>query len=198
MVSRWNNGVNEIAMFFSLGGGAAAPRRLTLGIMTTSLTDPCFSYRLFVTLGLWLALVLSAHGLSVEIPITTTNLDQYKYRFSIATNAAAGGVSFHIIVTAKKEDIPADSEASVAIVTHTKTRYGVASSMAGVRPAIPVRVKTDKRVWEASFTVSHELLEKPGLCFLFTELAHATIHGKTEVDCHADFYEIKLRDFLKQ
>ena len=24
MVSRWNNGVNEIAMFFSLGGGAAA------------------------------------------------------------------------------------------------------------------------------------------------------------------------------
>ena len=132
-------------------------------------------HRTSVTLGLWLALVLSAHGLSVEIPITTTNLDQYKYRFSIATNAAAGGVSFHIIVTAKKEDIPADSEASVANVTHTKTRYGVASSMAGVRPAIPVRVKTDKRVWEASFTVSHELLEKPGLCFVFTENSQVTI-----------------------
>ncbi len=38
-----NGSVNEIAMFSSPWGGAAAPRRLSSGIMTTLLTDPCFS-----------------------------------------------------------------------------------------------------------------------------------------------------------
>jgi hypothetical protein len=67
-----------------------------------------------------------------------------------------------------------------------------------VKPEIPLRVKKDKRVWEADFTVSYELLEKPGLCFGFTEIAHATIDGKSVAMPSADFYEIKLRDFLKQ
>ena len=36
--------------------------------------------RCFFTIAiLWLSLVLSAYGLSVETPITTTNLDQYRY-----------------------------------------------------------------------------------------------------------------------
>ena len=132
-------------------------------------------HRLFVTLGLWLALVLSAHGMSMEVPVTTTNLDQSKYRFSISTNAATGGVSFHVIVTAKKEDIHANSEVGLSIVTHTKTGTGEVHSIVRVKPEIPVRVKKDKRVWEADFTVSFELLEKPGLCFVFTENSQATI-----------------------
>lgn len=154
-------------------------------------------HRLFVTIGLWLALVLSARGLSVEIPVTTTNLDQYKYRFSISTNAATGGVAFHVIVTAKKEDIDADSEAGLSIVTHTKTRDGETHSIVSVKPEIPLTVKKHKRVWEADFTVSFKLLKKPGLCFVFTEFAHATIDGKSVGMPSADFYEIKLRDFLK-
>jgi len=38
-------------------------------------------HRTFGTLGLWLSLVLSASGVSVETPIAPTNIDQYKYRF---------------------------------------------------------------------------------------------------------------------
>ena len=155
-------------------------------------------HRLFVTLCLWLPLVFSAHGLSVEIPVTTTNLDQYKYRFSVSTNATTGGVSFHVVVTAKKENIHADSETGLSIVTHTNTRDGETRSIARVKPEIPLRVKKDKRVWEADFTVSFELLEKPGLCFVFTEIAHGTIDGKSVAMPSADFYEIKLRDFLKK
>jgi hypothetical protein len=36
--SHINGSVNEIAMFSSPGGGAGAPRRVSSGIMTTSLT----------------------------------------------------------------------------------------------------------------------------------------------------------------
>jgi hypothetical protein len=143
-----------------------------------------------------LNIVLSAQGVSVEIPITTTNLDQSKYRFSISTNTAAGGVAFHVIVAAKKENIHADSGAGISIVTHTVTNGGSTHSMAGVKPEIPVTMKKNKRDWEADFTVSYDLLKKPGLCFVFTEIAHDTINGKIVAMPSADFYEIRLRDFL--
>lgn len=155
-------------------------------------------HRTSVTLGLWLALFLPAHGLEMEVPVTTTNLDQSKYRFSISTNAATGGVSFHVIVTAKREDIHANSEAGLSIVTHTKTGAGEMHSIAPVKPEIPVKVKKDKRIWEADFTVSFELMEKPGLCFVFTENSPATItvDGKSvPVPPWAAHYELPLRDW---
>jgi hypothetical protein len=154
-------------------------------------------HRLFVTLGLWLILAFHAHAVSVEISVTTTNLDQHIYLFSVSTNAATDGVAFHVVIKAKKEDIYADSKVDVSIVTQTKTNRSVTHSIAGVRPEIKVTIKKDKRVWEADFTVSNQLLEKPGLCFVFTEIAHATVNGKSVAMPSADFYEIKLRDFLK-
>jgi len=150
--------------------------------------------RLLTLCILWLGLVLSAHGLSVEIPITTTNLDQYRYLFAISTNAVTNGITFHVTIAAKKEDIHADSGAGLSIVTHTKS----SSSITNVKPEIHVTLRKDKRAWAADFTVSYELLEKPGLCFVFTANAHATIDGKRVLMPSADFYEIKLRDFLKQ
>jgi hypothetical protein len=154
--------------------------------------------RLSVALGLWLTLVVSAYGHSDEISVTATNLDQYNYRFSASTNPAPGGVSFHVTVIAKRDDIPADSKVGISIVTHKKDRDGESRSIAGVKLEIPVSAKKEKRVWEVEFTVSFELLEKPGLCFVFTEFAHETIDGKTVAMPSADFYEIKLLDFLKQ
>jgi hypothetical protein len=152
----------------------------------------------FVTFGLWLSLVSSAHGMGVEIPITPTNFDQYKYRFLISTNAATKGVAFPVTITAKKEDIHADSASSLSIVTHTQAGGGSMHSIAGVKPEIPITMKKSERVWQADFTVSKELLENPGFCFVFTEIAHATIEGKSVAMPSADFYEIKLHDFLKQ
>jgi hypothetical protein len=158
-----------------------------------------------ITLGLCSTLAFSAHGRSVEIPITTTNLDQYAYRFSISTNAVTGGVKFHVTITSKMENIHADSKVGLSIVTHAETPDGEtgrilskSGSIAGVQPEIPVTMKKHRRVWEADFTVSYELLEKPGLCFVFTEIAHTTIKGKSVAMPSADFYEVKLRHFLKQ
>ena len=147
---------------------------------------------------LWLSLILSAHGLSVEIPVTATNLDQYKYRFAISTNAATNGVAFHVTITAKKEDIPSDSAVGLSIVTHTQDARGSTHSIEGVKPTVEVRLKKDNRVWTADFTTSHELLKKPGLCLVFTEITHTIVDGKRVSMPSADFYEIRLQDFLKQ
>lgn len=154
-------------------------------------------HRLFITPIFWFGLILPAHGLSVEIPITTTNLDQYKYVFSVSTNAATNGIAFHVTITAKREDVPSDSTAGLSMVTHTKDVGGSTHAIEAVKPAIQVTLKKDKRVWEADFTASFELLQKPGICFVFTETAHAIIDGKSVAMPSADFYEIKLRDFLK-
>jgi hypothetical protein len=153
---------------------------------------------LFVASVLWLSLVLSVHGVSVEIPITTTNLDQYKYRFSVSTNAATNGVAFHVIITAKRDDVPSDSTVGLSIVTHTKEPGGSTHSIEGVKPKVKVGLKKDKRVWAAEFTVPYQLLEKPGLCFVFTEFAHMIVDGKRVAMPSAVFYEIRLRDFFER
>ncbi len=150
--------------------------------------------RSLVALSLWLGLMLSASGSSVEFPVTRTNLDQYKYLFSVSTNTTPDGVAFHVTVAAKAGEILSDSTAGLAIVKHTNN----SRSIEQVTPPTSIRLKKDKRVWEADFTVSGKLLKQPGLCFVFTETAHATVDGKSVAMPSEDFYEVRLQDFLNE
>jgi hypothetical protein len=150
--------------------------------------------RLFITPILWLGLVLFAQCASVEFSVTPTNLNLNRYAFSISNNAAQDEIAFHVTVSARSGDIPSDSTADFAIVTHSKDG---GTSIQGVKNAIRFTLKKGKRLWKTDFTVSHELLKTPGLCFVFTGIAHATIDGKSVAMPSADFYEIKLKDFVK-
>lgn len=152
--------------------------------------------RLIITPIFWFGLILSAHGMSVRIPITTNNLDQGRFVFAISTNSAANGIAFHVTITAKREDIPSDSQVDLWIVTRTKEGGGTTTSGEEVKPAVPVALKRGSRVWAADFTVSNDLLKKPGLCFAFTEFAHSIIDGKSVARPSADYYQIQLRDFV--
>src|SRR5260221_894310 len=55
---------------------------------------------------LCLALVLSggltASAYMADIPVTTNNLDQGTYVFSVSNNSAQGGIAFHITITSKQ------------------------------------------------------------------------------------------------
>lgn len=151
-------------------------------------------HRLAVTAILCFTLVLSAHGLSVEIAVTPKRLDQGKYAFSISTNTTQDGMSFHVIITAKTGDIPSDSNVGLSIVTHWEPG---GSQIMPEKPTIQVMLEKDNRTWEASFAVTRELLKKPGLCLVFTEYDGFVVNGKKHPNS-ATFYEIKLQDFLKQ
>jgi hypothetical protein len=156
-----------------------------------------FMHRLFLTPFLWLALALSALGDSVEFSVTPNNLDQYKYLFSVSTNATQDGVVFQVTVAAKTVDIPSDMTASLRMVRHSTVDGVDGSSIQPVEPAIPITLKKDRRIWQVDFTVSNESLKRPGLCFVFVEPAHRMVGGKSVAMPSVDFYEIKLQDFVK-
>jgi hypothetical protein len=50
----------------------------------------------------------------------------------------------------------------------------------------------------ADFSVPRDALKTEGLCFVFTELAHAMVNGKPMTMASATFYEVRLKDFVKE
>lgn len=142
---------------------------------------------------LCLALTSSAFGFSMIIPVTTNNLNQPAYIFSISTNAAQDGVSFHVTVVAKVGDIPSECTVGLCKVTYLKDFRSIESA----KPAIRVALQKTNRVWKADFTVPRQSLRSQRLCCVFTEQQSDVVGGVSTPSCSATFYAIKLRDFLK-
>ena len=55
--------------------------------------------------------------------------------------AGINGITFYVTVTAKTEDIPADSTVGLSIATHTQNGRGLKRSIERVTPAMEVRLK---------------------------------------------------------
>jgi hypothetical protein len=146
----------------------------------------------------WVGWIYSAHGASVEIPVTPTNLDQSSYVFAVSTNSAQGGVAFHVTITAKTHDIYSDSDARLSLVIHKTDAGSRETSIQTLKPAIDVKLKKKERVWQAEFTVSNEALKTAGLYFVFTELVRTKIDGKDVPMPAAVFYELRLQDFVNR
>lgn len=146
----------------------------------------------------WFTIALSALATSVEIPITSTNLDQQHYTFAVSAKPTDKGTAFHITITAKKEDIDSDAQANLSVFTRTETNGGITITGEHLTPEIPIQLKRESRVWTADFTVPAETLKTPNFCFVFTEFGHSTFHGKRIAMPSATFYLLKLSDFTKK
>ncbi len=144
---------------------------------------------------LGLALVLiggwSAHADSVIFPVTPTNLDQGQFAFSVSTNLTQEGISFHVTIAAKTGEIYPDSQAHLSTVTKTP-------NAGTIQPVKSVTLKKNDHFWTADFITTPELLKTPGICFVFIAQGHAINNGKTIPMPSAEFYEIKLEDFLRR
>lgn len=143
------------------------------------------------------ALILSAHATSVELTVTPDQLDQQNYKFTVTASATNNAVAFHVIITAKHDEIAADSEANLAVVNHGKDGPGRSAAIAPFQPTVPIAFNKDKHAWTVDFTLPRESLKTPGLCFIFSELAHTTVNDKRVTMPSITFYEIKLKDFVK-
>ena len=135
--------------------------------------------------------------MSLEIPIKPNSLDHNNFIFSVSVNTNRTRVTFQVIIKAKTGEIFSDSNASISIVTHAEKNGGELRKIEPLKPEVRIALKKAKQVWNASFSVPRDLLEKPGVCFVFTEFSHATIDGKLVTMPSADFYTIRLREFLK-
>jgi len=155
---------------------------------------------LFIIPSIVLALVISAHATSVELPVTPNQLDQQNYKFSVSARAATNGTAFHVTITAKKENIAPDSETKLAVVKHPKDRHGaiLATSIAPFTPDADITLNKGEKTWTADFTLPRASLKTPGLCFIFSEFPHANVNGKLTAMPSVTFYEIQLKDFVKE
>jgi hypothetical protein len=144
---------------------------------------------------LCLALVLSAHGGSIDFRVTPKSLDQDKFVFSVSANSTQNGTSFHVTITAKTGVIPSDSTVGLSVLA---TSEKGARSMGPVKPETQVTLKKADHTWEAEFIASKQLLKDPDVCLVFGVVAHVTKNGKSIPMSSADFYVVKLRDFLRQ
>lgn len=130
---------------------------------------------------------LSASGDCNELPVTPKSLDQGRFVFSISTSPAQEGMAFHVTITTKTGTIPSDC--SVVVWPDFQTR--------STHPHLQVHVTVEKTAqkWACVFIASAELLKDPDVCLVFEVPAH---DDKGIPMPGGDFYEIKLRDFLKQ
>lgn len=162
--------------------------------------------RLSLTIIALLVSLSAARADNTEFHISSTNLDTLLYSFSVSTNATDAGVAFHVIITHKRFDIYPDSSADVGTIKHKEITNATArapgpiiqtqTSFEALKPAIPIALKKEKRVWTADFTASRELLKNPDLCFVFAVPGLERTRGKTEPPLE-DLYELKLQDFAK-
>jgi hypothetical protein len=161
--------------------------------------------RLFLSFILCLISVSAAHAANFELPVTPTNLNSFFYTFTVSTNATDTGVAFHVTITDKRFDIYPESIAAVGTITRKDVTNAVMrgagvlkeASFAPLKPALPVILKKDKRVWTADFIASHELLNDTNVFFVFGVPGSVKPKGETEPSPAQDFYEVKLQDFAR-
>jgi hypothetical protein len=161
--------------------------------------------RFFLTLILCLISISAARAANFELPVTPTNLNSFFYTFTVSTNATHGGVAFHVTITDKRFDIYPESTAAVGTVTRKDITNAVMrgsgvlkeASFAPLKPAVPVTLKKDKRIWSADFTASNKLLNNTNVFFVFGVPGSAKPKGETEPSSTQDLYEIKLQDFAR-
>jgi hypothetical protein len=151
-------------------------------------------HRIFIITTFWLAFALSAFGLSVEIPVTPTSLNQGTYLFSVTNSVIGDGRLFHISIKGIRDVIPSDSHVSLCIAT--RFRHG--SQIIETEPKTPITLKKDDHLWKLDFVASSELLTNADVCLVFSVLPQAfTKDGKRVPIASCSFYEIKLHDFIK-
>jgi len=147
--------------------------------------------KIILCLALVLSGGLSACGMSIEWPVTPKSLDQGQFVFSISTNSLKEGVSFHVTITAKTGIIPSDSVLYLCLVT---TTAGGGGSIVPVTAGPKVTLQKDGHIWKADFVASSDMVKNPDFYLDFDVIAH---DAKGVPMPSADFYEIKLHDFLK-
>lgn len=153
--------------------------------------------RAIIAATFWFVLISSACATSAEIPITPTNLDAGGYVFAVVAKPTGSNVSFHVIITSKKEDIYPDSGAVVDIITREKLPNGGLQISSEDVKSVKVTLEKGNRVWKADFIIPRELLKNPNLYFEYAELAHVMINGKITPMPSMTCYQMRLQDFAK-
>jgi len=133
---------------------------------------------------LWSIVVFPACGKSTVFLVTPKNADGGdQFVFVVTNTAASNGLSFHVFITARQVEVPADCKGYLCVAKLA----GDSKSIGPMKPETQISLKTGKHSWSADFIAPDQLLSNPDACFVFTVLDHP---GPA-----ANFYVVKLRAF---
>jgi hypothetical protein len=143
--------------------------------------------RILIGTLVWLNVVLSAFGRSTIIPITPKDMDGMgQFKCAVTNSTVSNGLSFHVIITAKRGSVPTDSKAYLCVANIT----GDSKRIGPMTPETQVTFKTGRQTLIADFVASAQFLSNPDACFAFVISDH---RGPSAV-----FYVLMLRDFAKR
>lgn len=128
----------------------------------------------------------SAQAKSSVLHITPAHLEAEGFVFAVTNTPLGNGLSFSVTITATLGELPADSDCRVCFATSTTNSQSVGPEVTGTQLA----VKKGHRVWKANFVAPQQLLANPDTSFLFIVWDR---RGPA-----ADYYVVKLSDFIKQ
>jgi mRNA-degrading endonuclease toxin of MazEF toxin-antitoxin module len=135
----------------------------------------------------WLTMVLPVFGESMVIPVTPKDMDGLgQFTFAVTNSTVTNGQSFHVIITPKRGSMHTDSKAYLCAAKIT----GDSRNIGPMTPETQVTLKAGKQTLIADCVASAQLLGNLDACFVFVVSDH---RGPS-----ADFYVLKLRDFIER
>jgi len=159
----------------------------------TSMARGCAKGKFAASLGVWIffTFLLDATGTTVRIPVTPASLNQDRLVFSVKSSVIEEGTAFQISIAMKDGPVLPDSNVGLYISSLTENLYSLKKV-----ESVQVTVSKEEKRWKAEFVIPGNLLDTPGLSFIFAEYGHATVDGKTVPMPSLTHYEINLREFL--
>lgn len=150
-------------------------------------------YSLFIMV-LWGILGFAAgRAACVENSITPKSLNHGEYAFQVSSKSTHGGAAFHVVITATRGPFNRHSSVSLSLKT-TISDGAVAIAPVVLQP--PIQVHKEGNIWTIDFDASEDLLKNPHAYFILDVPAYVVVDGKEEAMPAADYYEVKLTDFL--
>jgi len=125
---------------------------------------------------IWLTVVLSAFSRSTIIPVTPKDMDNMgEFKFAVTNSTISNGLSFHVIITAKRGSVPTDCKAYLCFANIT----GDYKSIGPMTPETQVTFKPGRQTLIADFVASAQLMSNPDACFVFviSDRQHHGVYG---------------------
>ncbi len=127
---------------------------------------------------------------STVTSVTPTQLEEYGFVFAVTNSVTNGGVWFQVTIAAKPGFQVPEGHAHLCRVTKSKDAYGTSLGIGRWASETGVRLEKGTNAWEAAFLAKKGLLQDPDISFVFVV--------EDKKGPAADFYVVKLRDFIKR
>ena len=135
----------------------------------------------------------SALGLTVQIAVARTNLQQEEYAFEVSTKTKGASIAFDVSVQATGGEIGSACTLRLARESNDKTQGNDSVQIEFLRS---LEVVKSKKVWKGKVTLSRRDLRRGKMYVVFSKPEYRVFSG-IRTQTGAVMYKIDLREFTR-